>query len=155
MEKFKKPESEDESSKSKRKRRRIAKDVVGQKDTSKNTSERQKRSKVASASPSDDEVQKQIKETLEKLQTSKSKAAKYRKEKRDTHKKRFEEEEQVEADKKIMQVTEFITVGEVATMMEVSGNDIISACMSLGIMVTMNQRLDAETLSVVADEFGY
>ncbi len=129
--------------------------VVGQKDTSKNTSERQKRSKVASASPSDDEVQKQIKETLEKLQTSKSKAAKYRKEKRDTHKKRFEEEEQVEADKKIIQVTEFITVGEVATMMEVSGNDIISACMSLGIMVTMNQRLDAETLSVVADEFGY
>ena len=81
MEKFKKPESEDESSKSKRKRRRIAKDVVGQKDTSKNTSERQKRSKVTSASPSDDEVQKQIKETLEKLQTSKSKAAKYRKEK--------------------------------------------------------------------------
>ena len=110
---------------------------------------------MTSVSPSDDEVQKQIKDTLEKLQSSKSKAAKYRKEKRDTHKKRFEEEEQIEADKKVIQVTEFITVGEVATMMEVSGNDIISACMSLGIMVTMNQRLDAETLSVVADEFGY
>ena len=89
---------------------------------------------MTSVSPSDDEVQKQIKDTLEKLQSSKSKAAKYRKEKRDTHKKRFEEEEQIEADKKVIQVTEFITVGEVATMMEVSGNDIISACMSLGII---------------------
>ena len=114
-----------------KKGRRIAKDVVGQKDSSKNISDIKKRSKVTSLSPSDDEVQKQIKDTLEKLQSSKSKAAKYRKEKRDTHKKRFEEEEQIEADKKVIQVTEFITVGEVATMMEVSGNDIISACMSL------------------------
>ena len=52
-------------------------------------------------------------------------------------------------------MTEFITVGEIATMMNVSSNDIISTCMTLGIMVTMNQRLDAETLTVVADEFGY
>ena len=94
---------------------------------------------------------------MEKLQSSsKSKASKYRKEKRDTHKKRFEEDiEKLEGDKKVIKVTEFITVGEIATMMDVSGNEIISACMSLGIMVTMNQRLDAEILTLVADEFGY
>ena len=57
--------------------------------------------------------------------------------------------------RKLLKVTEFITVGEVATMMEITSTEIISACMSLGIMVTMNQRLDAETLTIVADEFGY
>ena len=97
-------------------------------------------------------------ETLEKLQgkSSKSKGAKYRKDKRDQHKLKSEEElaQKAEESKKI-KITEFITVGEIATLMEVSSNDIISACMSLGIMVTMNQRLDAETLSVVADEFGF
>ena len=62
---------------------------------------------------------------------------------------------QIEAESKVLKVTEFITVGEVATMMNISSTEIISACMSLGIMVTMNQRLDAETLSIVADEFGY
>ena len=107
--------------------------------------------------PTDDIVQKQIKETLEKLQSSsKSRASKYRKEKRDIHKKRSEDDlEKVNSDKKSIKVTEFITVGEIATMMNVSSNDIISTCMTLGIMVTMNQRLDAETLTVVADEFGY
>jgi len=108
--------------------------------------------------PTDDEIQKQMRETLEKLQgkSSKSKGAKYRKDKRDQHKLKSEEElaQQAEESKKI-KITEFITVGEIATLMEVSSNDIISACMSLGIMVTMNQRLDAETLSVVADEFGF
>jgi len=62
---------------------------------------------------------------------------------------------QIEAESKVLKVTEFITVGEVATMMNITSTEIISACMSLGIMVTMNQRLDAETLSIVADEFGY
>ncbi|MDA9339326.1 translation initiation factor IF-2, partial [Flavobacteriaceae bacterium] len=62
---------------------------------------------------------------------------------------------QNEAEKKTIKVTEFITVGEVATMMEITSTEIISTCMSLGIMVTMNQRLDAETLTIVADEFGY
>ena len=61
----------------------------------------------------------------------------------------------MEAESKVLKVTEFITVGEIATLMEVGGTEIISACMSLGIMVTMNQRLDAETLSIVAEEFGY
>ncbi|MBU87161.1 MAG: translation initiation factor IF-2 [Flavobacteriaceae bacterium] len=108
--------------------------------------------------PSEEEVQKQVRETLEKLQSksSKSKGAKYRKDKRVQHKQKSEEEQALqEAQRKILRVTEFITVGEVATMMEVAGNEIISACMSLGIMVTMNQRLDAETLTIVAEEFGF
>ena len=158
LDNFKKSESDKADQKTKKKRRRIAKDVVS-KDAPANKRENLKfnKGKISPSAPSDDEVQKQIKETLEKLQTSsKSKASKYRKEKRDTHKKRTEEDiEKTEAEKKVIKVTEFITVGEIATMMEVSGNDIISACMSLGIMVTMNQRLDAEILTLVADEFGY
>ena len=156
LNKFSKPEESDSDSKNKRKRRRIAKDVINKEHLSKKPQFKNKKSSISVSSPSDDEVQKQIKETLEKLQgTSKSKAAKYRKEKRDTHKKRSEDLEQIESEKKVIKVTEFITVGEVATMMDISGNDIISACMSLGIMVTMNQRLDSETLTVVADEFGF
>ena len=158
LENFKKSDTDTGDQKIKRKRRRIAKDVVS-KDSSQENKRNLKftRNKISPSAPSDDEVQKQIKETLEKLQTSsKSKASKYRKEKRDTHKQRIEEDiEKTEADKKVIKVTEFITVGEIATMMEVSGNDLISACMSLGIMVTMNQRLDAEILTLVADEFGY
>ena len=157
LNKFNKPQEGDSDSKNKKKRRRIAKDVINKEHITKKPQFKNKKSSINSASaPSDDEVQKQIKETLEKLQgTSKSKGAKYRKEKRDTHRKRSEDLEQIESEKKVIKVTEFITVGEVATMMDVSGNDIISACMSLGIMVTMNQRLDSETLTVVADEFGY
>ena len=156
LDQFKKSEADDNTPKNKRKRRRIAKDVPSERDVSKTIISKQKKIKSSESLPNDDVVQKQIKETLEKLQTSsKSNAAKYRKEKRDSHKKRSEDQEKIDSDKKIIQVTEFITVGEVASMMEVSGNDIISACMSLGIMVTMNQRLDAETLSVVADEFGF
>ena len=156
LDQFKKSEADDDTLKNKRKRRRIAKDIPSNRDVSKTVFSKQKKVKSSDSPPDDDVVQKQIKETLEKLQTSsKSNAAKYRKEKRDSHKKRSEDQEKIDSEKKIIQVTEFITVGEVASMMEVSGNDIISACMSLGIMVTMNQRLDAETLSVVADEFGF
>ncbi len=113
---------------------------------------------MAKVEPSEEEVQKQIRETLEKLQgkSTKSKGAKYRRDKRDHHRQKSEDElAQIEADSKIIRVTEFITVGEIATLMEVGTTEIISACMSLGIMVTMNQRLDAETLSIVAEEFGY
>ena len=150
-------EKTDKSVKSKRKRRRIAKDVALNNNQSSEKKDKFKRQSKDIASPTDDVVQKQIKETLEKLQSSsKSKASKYRKEKRDVHKKRSEDDlEKINIDKKSIKVTEFITVGEVATMMNVSTNDIISTCMTLGIMVTMNQRLDAETLTVVADEFGY
>ena len=108
--------------------------------------------------PSEEEVQKQIKETLEKLQgkSSKGKAAKYRRDKRDQHKQKSEEELAVLAEEsKILKVTEFVTANEIATMMDVSTTEIISACMTLGMMVTLNQRLDAETLSIVAEEFGY
>jgi len=159
LESLKKPEKVENENKPKRKRRRIAKDIINKEAvTNKKPNLKFNKNRVTPASPpSDDEVQKQIKETLDKLQTSsKSKASKYRKEKRDSHKKRSEEDvEKTEAEKKVIKVTEFITVGEIATMMDVSGNDIISACMSLGIMVTMNQRLDAEILTLVADEFGY
>ncbi len=116
------------------------------------------RGPVAKVEPTEEEVQKQVRETLEKLQgkTSKGKGAKYRREKRDQHRQQTEKDlEQQELENKILKVTEFVTVNEVATMMDVPSTQIISACMSLGIMVTMNQRLDAETLSIVADEFGY
>ena len=159
LDSFKKQESKlDHDQKTKRRRRRIAKDIISKDPVIEKTKiSRLTKIKLSPLAPNENEVQKQIKETLEKLQTSsKSRASKYRKEKRDTHKKRSEEDiEKTEADKKIIKVTEFITVGEIATMMDVSGNDIISACMSLGIMVTMNQRLDAEILTLVADEFGY
>ncbi|MFK7782501.1 translation initiation factor IF-2 [Psychroserpens sp.] len=117
-----------------------------------------KRSNVVKEEPSAEEVQKQVRETLEKLQgkSSKGKGAKYRREKREQHREQTEIDQQIEdAESKILKVTEFVTANEVATMMNVSVTEIISACMSLGMMVTMNQRLDAETLSVVADEFGY
>lgn len=117
-----------------------------------------KRPSTIKEEPSEAEVQKQIRETLEKLQgkASKGKGAKYRREKRDLHREQTEKDfEQQQAESKILKVTEFVTASEVATMMNVSVTEIISACMSLGMMVTMNQRLDAETLSVVADEFGY
>ena len=157
LNKFSKPQQSDSDSKNKKKRRRIAKDIINKEHITKKPQFKNKITSVSVSSPSEDEVQKQIKETLEKLQgsTKSKKGAKHRKEKRDTHRKRSEDLEQIESEKKVIKVTEFITVGEVATMMDVSGNDIISACMSLGIMVTMNQRLDSETLTVVADEFGY
>ncbi|RDY58731.1 translation initiation factor IF-2 [Flagellimonas nanhaiensis] len=116
------------------------------------------RTSVPKVEPTDEEVQKQVRETLEKLQgkSNKGKGAKYRREKRDLHRQQTEKDlEQQELESKILKVTEFVTVNEVATMMSVSTTQIISACMSLGIMVTMNQRLDAETLAIVAEEFGY
>jgi len=113
---------------------------------------------VQKVEPTEEEVKNQIKETLERLQGkgSKSKAAKYRRDKRDTHRQRTDDEQRaIEEGSKTIKVTEFVTVGEVATMMDVPITKVIGTCMSLGIMVTMNQRLDAETLTIVADEFGY
>ena len=117
-----------------------------------------RRAQVVKEEPSEADVQKQVRETLEKLQgrSSKSKGVKNRREKRDLHRqKRQDEIEAQDADNKVLKVTEFVTVNELATMMDVPNTKIIGACMSLGIMVTMNQRLDAETLTIVADEFGY
>src|SRR5690554_3501071 len=115
-----------------------------------------KKQPLVKVEPTEEEVSKQIKETLERLQgkQNKSKASKYRKDKRELHRKK-EEEARAEETNKILKVTEFVTVGEIATMMNVPITQVIGTCMSLGIMVTMNQRLDAETLAIVADEFGY
>ena len=113
---------------------------------------------IVKAEPTEEEVKNQIKETLERLQGkgNKSKSAKYRRDKRDVHRKKTDDEQRaLEAGSKTLKVTEFVTVGEVATMMDVPITKVIGTCMSLGIMVTMNQRLDAETLTIVADEFGY
>ena len=105
----------------------------------------------------EEEVQAQIKETLARLSgAGKSKAAKYRKQKREDIKGKIQEEvDKQEADKKILKVTEFVSANQLASMMTVPVNEIISTCMSLGMFVSINQRLDAETLSVVAEEFGY
>jgi translation initiation factor IF-2 len=108
--------------------------------------------------PTEADVQKQIRETLEKLQgkSKKGKGAKHRRDKRDIHRIQTERDfEQQEAESKILKVSEFVTVSEIATMMDIPVTKVISACMSLGLMVTMNQRLDAETLSIVAEEFDY
>ncbi len=170
---FKKPEKKKdvkkaadekkELEKRKKRRRRISKDVkpgasnqgaggAGKKNV------RKRAKPLTKEEPSEEEVQKQVRETLEKLQgkSGKGKGAKYRRDKRDQHRQRSEDDiAQQETDSKILKVTEFVTVSEVATMMDVPVTKVISACMSLGMMVTMNQRLDAETLSIVADEFGY
>ena len=113
---------------------------------------------TAKVEPTEEEVKNQIRETLEKLQGKggKSKAAKYRRDKRDTHRQKSDDEQRaIDEGSKTIKVTEFVTVGEVATMMDVPITKVIGTCMSLGIMVTMNQRLDAETLTIVADEFGF
>ena len=161
---FKQKEKSVEDARKKR-RKRISKDTgVKPKPSTASTGRnagpksRTRPQQVAKVEPTDEEVQKQIRETLEKLQgkSNKSKGAKYRRDKRVQHRQKTEEElAQQEAESKVLKVTEFITVGEIATLMEIGGTEIISACMSLGIMVTMNQRLDAETLSIVADEFGF
>ena len=107
---------------------------------------------------SDEEVSKQVKDTLARLTAkgAKSKSAKYRKDKRDAVAERMNEEfEREEMERSTLKVTEFVTVSELATMMNVTPTQVITACMNLGLMVSINQRLDAEALVVVAEEFGY
>ena len=161
LDELKEKQPETPKTKSKKRRRRI---ISKQEDSFQNnvssTKSKQKErfKRPSKEEPSEEEVQQQIKETIEKLQgkSSKGKAAKYRKDKRDQHKQKSEEElAALEEESKILKVTEFVTANEIATMMDVSPTEIISACMTLGMMVTLNQRLDAETLSIVAEEFGY
>ena len=170
---FKKPKKKDDkkpSDSDKKKRRRITKGPSSGGDNRSNSrggntrggykgkNQGGKRTPTVKVEPTAEEVQKQVRETLEKLQgkSNKGKGAKYRRDKRDQHREQTEIDQQIEAaESKILKVTEFVTSTEVATMMNVSVTEIISACMSLGMMVTMNQRLDAETLAVVAEEFGY
>lgn len=107
---------------------------------------------------SDEEVQKQIKDTLARLTSKgpKFKTAKHRRDKREAVSARMQEEQaREEREKSILKVTEFVTVSELAAMMDVSVTDVITACMNLGLMVSINQRLDAEALVVVAEEFGF
>ena len=114
---------------------------------------------VKSLEVDDEAVARQVKETLARL-TSKTnqnkKGAKYRKEKRDAVQERLSEEMAAEAaESKVLKLTEFVTVSELATMMNVGVNQVIGTCMSIGIMVSINQRLDAETINIVAEEFGF
>ena len=120
--------------------------------------QQQKPQPVVRQEVSDEEVSKQIKDTLARLTAkgTKSKGAKYRKEKREEVRERMNEEmEREEMERSVLKVTEFVTVSELATMMNVSPMEVISACMNLGLMVSINQRLDAEALVVVAEEFGF
>ena len=163
--------SEPATDASKKKRRRIVKKAPIP-STNKSGAEGQKRGgtrggargaqrgrkAVVKEEPSEAEVQKQVRETLEKLQgkSKKGKGAKYRRDKRDQHRQQSDIDLELQAaESKVLKVTEFVTVSEIATMMNIPVTDIISTCMSLGMMVTMNQRLDAETLTIVAEEFDY
>jgi len=117
-----------------------------------------KRKRVSRPEVNEEDVQRQIKDTLAKLTSkgSKSKTSKYRREKRDMVQQRLiEESEQRAQQKNVLKVTEFVSVNELANMMSVPPTEVISTCMSLGLFVSINQRLDAETMAVVADEFGY
>lgn len=152
----------------KKKRKRIRKEkelIVFEKDredrqveeSQKGKQKKKKKKLVFKHEISEEDVQKQIKDTLARLTTKgKSKGAKYRREKRDAFSQKMQEEiEKQEQDKNVIKVTEFVTVNELANMMSVPVNDVISACMSLGLFVSINQRLDAETMALVADEFNY
>jgi len=156
----------------KKKRRRIQKDVpgkvpVGNKPPQQQQPGAQKGNKPAfakgqkkpfKAEVSEEDVQKQIKDTLARLTSGKgkSKGSKYRRDKRTLASERAAAEfEKQSAEKNILKVTEFVSVAELATMMDVGVTEVISSCMSLGLFVSINQRLDAETMSIVAEEFGY
>ncbi len=157
---------EDDESRRKKKRKRITKEttentaavkpaVIEKKDPNKGKKITKKR--PVRVEVDEEEVQKQIKETLARLTSKgKSKGSKYRREKRDAISQRQREEiEQKELEKNIPKVTEFVSVNELSSMMNVAVTDIISTCMNLGLFVSINQRLDAETMALLADEFGY
>jgi len=119
--------------------------------------DRRQRKEIIKPEVSEEEIQKQIKETLARLSpTGKSKASKHRKMRRELASAHQQEKlDRIEEEKKIIKVTEFVTANELATMMNVQVTEVISTCMSLGMFVSINQRLDAETLTLVAEEFGY
>ncbi len=116
-----------------------------------------KKKKNEKAEISDEDVDRQIKDTFARLgNKGKSQSAKHRRDKRDAAQQKLQAElEQEEKEKSILKLTEFVTVAELATMMNISVTEVISACMSLGLFVSINQRLDAETINIVADEFGF
>ncbi len=118
---------------------------------------KKKVAKVLKAEPSEEEIQKQIKDTLARLSSGgKSKGSAHRRSKRDQQREqRAEQLRKSQEEQGILKVTEFVTVSELATMMDVPVNKIIATCMTLGVIVSINQRLDAETINILAEEFGY
>lgn len=117
-------------------------------------SKKKNKKKEVKVELTDEEVAKQVKETLARLTTKQVKSSvKNRKEKRERH--RLEAEEGEDADNKVLQLTEFVTANELATMMNIPVTKVIATCMSIGMMVSINQRLDAETINIVAEEFGF
>jgi translation initiation factor IF-2 len=144
--------SSSEDANNKRKRKRIKKVEVGNTPTTAN------KPKAAKAEISEHDIQKEIKDTLARLsnQGGKSKASKNRRQKRDNYAQRRQEEmAMAELEEKTLKLTEFVTVSELASMMNIQPTQVISVCMSLGIFASINQRLDAETIQIVADEFGF
>ncbi len=148
----------------KKKRKRIRKDgpvdLAKQKSSADRKDIKGGKRKKRSLRPevNEEDVQKQIKDTLAKLTSKgvKSKTSKYRREKRDAVQQRFlDDAEQAEQQKSVLRVTEFVSVNELATMMDVPATQVIQTCMNLGLFVSINQRLDAETMALVADEFNY
>jgi translation initiation factor IF-2 len=148
----------------KKKRKRIRKDKerisLKQEDVKKEPLQalsKKKKKKPVRPEVNEEDVQKQVKETLARLTAKgKSKGSKYRREKRDfVVQKHKEEEEKKELEKNTIKVTEFVSVNELATMMDIPVTSVISTCMSLGLFVSINQRLDAETMALVAEEFGF
>ena len=161
VEKPKTPSVQAESANSKRKRKRIKKvdaPTASPSTAGQSPSSPSKAPIVQKKEISERDIQKEIKDTLARLSNKggKSKSSKNRRIKRDSFaQKRQEEIEQAEADEKIIKLTEFVTVSELASMMSVQPTQVISVCMSLGIFASINQRLDAETIQIVAEEFGF
>jgi len=155
--------SKDDKVSQKKKRKRIAtpKQVAGpggpRKGEDRGKGKGRRKKDTPKPELTEEEIQKQIKETLARLApTGKSKGAKHRRLKRAAVSQQIEDEQKkAEAEKGILKLTEFVTVNELASMMDVNATDVISACMSLGLFVSINQRLDAETLNLVALEFGF
>lgn len=155
--------STDDSDDSKKKRKRIRKGKVNIErptDTTQPTARRKKLvlRKPVKAEVSEEDVQKQIKETLARLTQKRSSrgSARHRRDKRDAASQRQQVEmQQQEKESRTLQLTEFVTANDLANMMDVPVTDVISTCMSIGVMVAINQRLDAETINIVADEFGF
>jgi translation initiation factor IF-2 len=144
--------SSSEDANSKRKRKRIKKVEVS------NTPNTTNKPKTEKPEIKEHDIQKEIKETLARLSNSggKSKASKNRRQKRDNYAQRRQEEmAMAELEEKTLKLTEFVTVSELASMMNIQPTQVISVCMSLGIFASINQRLDAETIQIVADEFGF
>lgn len=153
--------SSDDSDSNKRKRKRITQVVPGKDNRSSDNRFQKGRKGPTKGTPkpelTEEQVQNQVRETLAALKNKgKSTRSKYRKERREAVSEKIQREiEQEQEDKKILKLTEFVTVSELATMMEISATEVISMCMTLGMMVSINQRLDQETLTILAEEFGF